>query len=128
MTQLSSKFDFEDLDESKNSELKTLPNAFDDTRDEISFTKSLIISLGILLKILSYKFLPFIYTSFSGEFTYLGKELSSTLPPKATDLSLISNIGNISLEKNLSYIFPFAFSTIVPLFKMSDLLKPFDIK
>ena len=45
MTQLSSKFDFEDLDESKNSELKTLPNAFDDTRDEISFTKSLIISL-----------------------------------------------------------------------------------
>lgn len=45
MTQLSSKFDFEDLDESKNSELKTLPNAFDDTKDEISFTKSLIISL-----------------------------------------------------------------------------------
>jgi len=45
MTQLSSKFDFEDLDESEKRRLKTLPNAFDDSKDEMSFAKSLIISL-----------------------------------------------------------------------------------
>lgn len=44
MTQLRSKFDFEDLDEPTTG-LKTLPNSFNDTKDEVSFAKSLIISL-----------------------------------------------------------------------------------
>ncbi len=45
MTQTSSKFDFEDLDKSACSGVKTLPNAFDNSKDEMSFAKSLIISL-----------------------------------------------------------------------------------
>ncbi len=45
MTQISSKFDFEDLDNSTETGLKTLPNTFDDSKDEMSFIKSLIISL-----------------------------------------------------------------------------------
>jgi len=45
MTQLRSKFDFEDTDEPTKGGLKTLPNSFDDSKDEVSFAKSLIISL-----------------------------------------------------------------------------------
>lgn len=45
MTQISSKFDFEDLDKSAETGLKTLPNTFDCSKDEMSFIKSLIISL-----------------------------------------------------------------------------------
>ncbi len=45
MTQISSKYDFEDLENSVQEGLKTLPNSFNDTKDEVSFLKSLIISL-----------------------------------------------------------------------------------
>ena len=45
MTQLRSKFDLEDTDEPTKYGLKTLPNSFSDTKDEVSFAKSLIISL-----------------------------------------------------------------------------------
>lgn len=45
MTQLRSKYDFEDLDEPLTEGLKTLPNSFDDSKDEVSFAKSLILSL-----------------------------------------------------------------------------------
>ena len=45
MTQLRSKFDFEDLNEPAQSELKTLPNSFTNTEDEMSLVKSLVISL-----------------------------------------------------------------------------------
>lgn len=45
MTQISSKYDFEDLENSVEEGLKTLPNSFSDTKDEVSFLKSLVISL-----------------------------------------------------------------------------------
>lgn len=45
MTQLRSKFDFEDLDEPTADNNRALPNAFDDTKDEMSIVKALIISL-----------------------------------------------------------------------------------
>lgn len=45
MTQLRSKFDFEDLGEPTDGEIKSLPNSFDDNKGELSFIKSIIISL-----------------------------------------------------------------------------------
>ena len=48
------------------------------------------------------KFLPLLYTIFSGEFIYLGLLSSKTLPPNAITLSLTSCIGNINLFRKLS--------------------------
>lgn len=45
MTQLRSKFDFEDLNEPVKGGMKSLPNSFEDTKDEMPLAVALIISL-----------------------------------------------------------------------------------
>jgi len=68
------------------------------------------------------KCLPLLYTTFSGEFIYLGCgnlgsfifESSNILPPKAITFPLASQIGNISLSLYLSIYVPFAFLLTKP--------------
>lgn len=45
MTQLRSKFDLEDLEEKTEDSFKSLPNSFEDSKDEISLKKSILISV-----------------------------------------------------------------------------------
>ena len=70
------------------------------------------------------RFLPLLYTTFSGEFMYFGLLSSNTLPPNAITLPLTSHIGNISLFLYLSMYCPFSFLFTRPDSNISASPKP----